>query len=110
MINEPKTNGADCSINTEYTDVNWLLLVKITKEFNSNFFETKKKCFKLCGCGSNGKCHYCDSSDFIGYIDGNNLVQVKYGPFETNGISCSSDTIVSLILIYCRKSRLKLWN
>ena len=59
----------------------------------------KKKCFKLCGCGSNGKCHYCDSSDFIGYIDGNNQVQANDGPFETNGIPCSSDTIVSLILI-----------
>ena len=44
---------------------------------------------------------------FIGYIDGNNQVQANNGPFETKGIPCSSDTIVSLILIIVGNSN---WN
>ena len=52
----------------------------------------KTKCFKLCGCGSDGKCHYCNDEDFFGnnpsYINSN-------GPFGTNGMLCTSNAMVN---------------
>ncbi len=60
-----------------------------------NFY--KKKCFKLCGCGSDGKCHYCNSNDYTGHIDDNKITN-NDGPFETNGMTCSEDKNVSFIL------------
>ena len=44
----------------------------------------------MCGCGSDGKCHNCNSNDFIGYISSMSLTNTS-GPFGTNGMNCTFD-------------------
>ena len=51
----------------------------------------------MCGCGSDGQCHFCNSSDFIGYIDENLTINSTGGAFGTNGMSCSNNIIVNNI-------------
>jgi hypothetical protein len=57
----------------------------------------------LCGCGSDGKCHYCNSNDFIGYIDENSTMNSTGGAFGTNGKSCIDNRNVSIINIKIMK-------
>jgi hypothetical protein len=59
-----------------------------------------KKCFKYCGCGSNGKCNYCNSEYFIGYDLYNGGNSTKYALVNssslapnTNGKSCTLSNV-----------------
>ena len=64
------------------------------------------KCFKFCGCGLDGKCHYCNAEDFIGYKSGLSFTNGN-GPFGTNNMLCTSDTKVNIKLCNILKSKSK---
>jgi len=51
----------------------------------------------FCGCGVDGRCQYCNDTDYIGYISGSYFIKSN-GPFGTNEMPCTSNTIVSSIL------------
>ncbi len=63
--------------------------------FKLNMF---KKCFKFCGCGSNGQCNYCNSTYFIGFDLYNGGTSPKYvnssltAP-NTNGLPCTQSSV-----------------
>ncbi len=69
--------------------------------FNLLFFEIlPKKCFKFCGCGSNGSCRNCDSSEFFKYDVYNSGSQLRYKMINsiqtapnTTGLSCTSSNV-----------------
>lgn len=50
------------------------------------------KCFKVCGCGKNDTCTYCNSYDFVGYDVKNSASSNLVSAPNSNDLECSSET------------------